>query len=438
MRPTRPLDLESVKGDVSGVWSGNDRDHINHIGNIICDANNLPAFSVRVVEIKRINEDPIKAKEFGPLTYVAWLGFTLSAMLLGLSIHLRDGMSIIATVLLSLLSSLIGLGNYWTLRLPKRKPVDQQQQDGRSWTFRPSKNKSKRKLEVKVNKGDATCEIAMAEQGDNAKKIEDHAPPGDIVIRYPKGSFLVVRCHEDVARELYFAPEEIEYLIEDAWIYRLLSLVGTMMLMGGVICLANARIESQIAWAGSYMLLGAAYWIVAALPQKVHWDTACYSVVSEALSDSVQYQKKNSFSKNKTYPYSKSKNFTEALWKAIVASKDASWVRREDHCPDTAVWDKWLHEARSCSREYMNPMDDDDFEKTGRRKDGHKTWQIPDWDPVGALRYLLKKEKEDKKPKPKLGLDAQNQVLQGVKNNQQNAQQNTQQDIQRVMHNETT
>jgi hypothetical protein len=35
MRPNRPLDLESAKGDVSGVWSGNDRDHINHIGNII-------------------------------------------------------------------------------------------------------------------------------------------------------------------------------------------------------------------------------------------------------------------------------------------------------------------------------------------------------------------------------------------------------------------
>ena len=35
MRPTRPLELESVKGSVSGVWSGNDRDHINHIGNII-------------------------------------------------------------------------------------------------------------------------------------------------------------------------------------------------------------------------------------------------------------------------------------------------------------------------------------------------------------------------------------------------------------------
>lgn len=35
MRPTRPLVLEAEKGNVSGVFSGNDRDHINYIGNII-------------------------------------------------------------------------------------------------------------------------------------------------------------------------------------------------------------------------------------------------------------------------------------------------------------------------------------------------------------------------------------------------------------------
>lgn len=35
MRPSRPLELEPVKGDVSGVWSGNDRGNINFIGNII-------------------------------------------------------------------------------------------------------------------------------------------------------------------------------------------------------------------------------------------------------------------------------------------------------------------------------------------------------------------------------------------------------------------
>ena len=325
-------------------------------------------------------------------------------------------MSIISTVLLSLLSSLIGFGNYWTLRLPKRKPMDQQKQDGRAWTMRPSKNKEATKHGIKETKGTAGCDIAMAEQGDQPKKVEDHAPPGDIVIRYPKGSFLVVRCHEDVARELYFAPEEIDYLIEDAWIYRLLSLVGTMMLMGGVICLANARIESQIAWAGSYMLLGAAYWIVAALPQKVHWDTSCYTVTSEALSDSVPHMKKNffsKFSKTKKYPYSKGKSFTDALWKAIVASKDATWVRREDHCPDTRVWDQWLHMARSCSREYMEPMNDADFKDFEMTNDGTTTWQIPKWDPVEHLQYLLK---EDKKPKERTGLEAQMPTLQEANN----------------------
>ncbi|KAH6641987.1 hypothetical protein C7974DRAFT_301350 [Boeremia exigua] len=349
MRPTRPLDLEPVRGDVSGVWSGNDRDHVNHIGNIICDSNNLPRHSVRVVTIARVTDDPIKAKPYGPLTYVAILGFALSAMLLGLSIYLRDGMSIIATALLSFLSSLIGLGNFWYLRLPKRKPAEE-------------------KPEV---------------------------PDGDVVIRYPKGNFLIVRCHEDVARELYFAPEEIEYLIEDAWIYRLLSLVGTMMLMGGVICLANARIESQLAWAGSYMLLGSAYWIVAALPGKVHWDTSCYKVTSEALSDYEMHTKGRFLSSiRKEYPYSKSKSFTEALWKAIVASKDATWVRRGDHCPETKAWDDWLSEAKNCSRDYS--MLEEKEKKEHERKNGLTIWEIPPWNPSVYFQSLMRAEDQRK------------------------------------------
>jgi hypothetical protein len=35
MRPTRPLVLEPVPGNVAGIFSGNYRDHINHIGNIV-------------------------------------------------------------------------------------------------------------------------------------------------------------------------------------------------------------------------------------------------------------------------------------------------------------------------------------------------------------------------------------------------------------------
>lgn len=35
MRPTRPIRLETQPGWVTGVWSGNHRDNINHIGNIV-------------------------------------------------------------------------------------------------------------------------------------------------------------------------------------------------------------------------------------------------------------------------------------------------------------------------------------------------------------------------------------------------------------------
>lgn len=35
MRPTRPLVLEPVAGHVAGIFSGNYRDNINHIGNIV-------------------------------------------------------------------------------------------------------------------------------------------------------------------------------------------------------------------------------------------------------------------------------------------------------------------------------------------------------------------------------------------------------------------
>jgi hypothetical protein len=261
------------------------------------------------------------------LTFVLFIGFGLSAGLLALSIQQKDGMSIVATCLLSLLSSLIGLANKWTLHLPRRK--------------------------VKEGK----------------------VPRGDVVIRYPKGSFLIVRCDEDVARELYFAPAEIDYLLKHAPAYRILSLIGTMMLMGGVICLANAQIQVQIAWAGSYMVLGSAYWIVAALPGKLHWDTSCYQVTNECLSDSNM--------EKKGYP-SENSTFTQALWKAIVVAKNTTWVNKSDACPDTNAWREWLNAARACSK---------DVRLAEKEKlDGVKTWDVPDWDPQLYLTELLNEQ----------------------------------------------
>jgi hypothetical protein len=311
------------------------------------DASNLPPHSVRVVNIEKITQNrPLKAKTVAPLTFVLFIGFSLSVLLLALSIWLRDGMSIISTVLLSLLSSLIGLGNKWKLELPKR-----------------NKNNSK-------------------------------VPGGDVVIRYPKGSFLVVRCNEDVARELYFAPEAITYLLQHGPAYRLLSLIGTVMLMGGVICLANARIESQMAWAGSYMLLGSSYWIVAALPGKMHWDTSAYKVTEECLSDS-NFDKKGFPSENET--------FTQALWKAIVVCKETHWVRISNACPDTPTWTDWLNMARACSKDVRCIEEKEKTEQLRviqQRKSGLekrdvkiKVWEVPDWKPQQYFIDLLE-EKE--------------------------------------------
>ncbi|KAF2797533.1 hypothetical protein K505DRAFT_269308 [Melanomma pulvis-pyrius CBS 109.77] len=329
MRPTRPIKLEPVPGRVTGVFSGNDRDSINHIGNIVCDASSLPAHSVRVVSIKRTSTNPLKAKTLAPLTVVLFLGFFLSAILLAVSIWHDDGMSIVAVVLLSLLSSLIGWGNKWTLELPKRK----------------------------VKKG--------------------YVPRGDVVIRYPKGSFLIVRCEEDVARELYFAPETIKYLLQHGPAYRILSLVGTMMLMGGVICLANAQIIPQIAWAGSYMLLGSSYWIVAALPGKLHWDHSCYTVENECLSDSDMDVK--------GWP-SENDTFTKALWTAIVVVKSTDWVLKSNACPDTEAWRDWLNAARAVAK---------DVRLAERpKKEGVKTWEVPDWDAQSHLATLLNEQAE--------------------------------------------
>jgi hypothetical protein len=280
---------------------------------------------------------PLKAKTVAPLTAVLFIGFFLSAILLGLSIWQDDGMSIVATILLSLLTSLIGLGNKWTLKLPKR----------------------------------------------DARTTGDKVPRGDVIIRYPKGSFLVVRCPEEIARELYFAPEAIEYLLKYGPAYRLLSLVGTMMLMGGVICLANAQIELQIAWAGSYMLLGSSYWIVAALPSKLHWDYSCYKVTNECLSDSDM--------DIKGYPSTK-ETFTQALWRAIAVSQSAKWVRINEACPKTEAWDAWLVEAnkqaksvREAPKGKLDPATNQPI----------KTWEIPKWNPQTYLKDLMAEKLED-------------------------------------------
>lgn len=317
-------------------------------------AADMPTFMVRCVEIKKKVERPatrmdtffrgqpvraktqspimaapsVKAKATGPLTWVTLLGCTISIVLFTISIAFGDGMSLLATVLLSLLSTLVGIGNKWSLKLPRRP------------------------------------------QGTKP-------PPGDVVIRYPNGSYLVVRCEEDVARELYFAPEEIEYNIKSPAVYRLISLVGTLMLMLGVIALANARLELQFAWAGAYIIINAAHWIAAAVPPRLHWDLTCYEITEQSVVGGP-----------------KSSNFTEALWKAILLTKSRRWVKNGNAAPQTSVWDDWLFEAEEQARTvgcHIGPLIEPEW--PGSRPDKGIVWDIPkDWNAKDAWNALSDKE----------------------------------------------
>lgn len=100
-------------------------------------------------------------------------------------------MSLLATLLLSATSTLAGITTKWTMPLPRRPPHD--------------------------------------------------PPPGDTVIRWPNGSWLIVKCDETLARELFFAPETIIYNLEGETHFMSLSLVGTLCLMVSVIALVNAH-----------------------------------------------------------------------------------------------------------------------------------------------------------------------------------------------------
>lgn len=280
----------------------------------------------------------VKTKATGPLTYVTLLGCLLSIALFIVSIVLGDGMSLLATILLSLLSTVVGISNKWTLKLPK--PAD-------------------------------------------GKK-----PAGDAVIRYPKGSYLVVKCEESVARELFFAPEEIEYNVASAATYRLISLLGTLMLMLGVIALANARLPLQFAWAGAYIIINIAQWISAAMPSEAHWDLSCYTLEEEGLSAGPH-----------------SGNFTEALWKAILLTKSIDWVTIGGAAPATEVWKAWLGEAWGRSLGVGS--------HTGKLQDplysrGHGSVHDDpkDWDPKGEWDLLNKQYLIESEEKQTRGLGA--------------------------------
>lgn len=337
----------------------------------------MPPFTVRCVHVQ-INEDlrgiPVSKSDIlfrgqpdvsgspeqhglplvglralGPLAWVTLFGFFISIALLIISIALGDGMSLIATILLSGLSTLVGISNKWELRLPRYH------------------------------------------------KPGSIPPPGDLVIRYPNKSFLIVFCEEEVARELFWGVDEIKYHIRNGTTYRMISLAGTLMLMLGVIVLSNAKLPLKFCWTGAYLVLNAAHWAAAALPQRLHWDFSRFKLEEQGIAGGPR---------NDTY--------MDAVGKAVIVTKSVEWLRLGRLVPFTRKWDEWLIEAERVANTVGNGpgIVEDPLWKHATDDGVGKVWDVPQaerwtarrtWDRINSGHDYLRGGRGDDSTEPVLG-----------------------------------
>lgn len=208
----------------------------------------------------------------------------------------------------------------------------------------------------------------------NDPKPDPNSPPGDVVIKYPQGAFIIVRCSEQTARYLYFNPSErCHYMVHSTAVYRGLSLISTLLLMAGVISLANAKIELQTAFAAAYMCINIFYWIGAALPPAHHWDLSRLKLTHVDLIGGQPPRD----AKIKDVP----QTYTEALWKTIAVTGTKTWLLTTGWAPKTEAWSEWLREAEDAAQ--AEPM-------MVSRYDRGEVWKIRNWDSRHVLSTILR------------------------------------------------
>lgn len=336
----RKYRLPTVDGIVAGAYSGLVKKEINFFTQLL-HPDPLEDYQVELVQVtrRRVPEGTKQPRSFGPrhgpLIWVSLGGCCMSVALIVLSAHYNDGFSMLATIMLSMVSSFVGFGTHWTL------------------VFQEPKITSDRKGAI---------------------------PRSDVIVKYPNGAIRVIRPESEQIARLYFQTEHAQYVIDDTP-YRTLALLSTIMLMAGVVSLANASNILQVAFAASYILLNGMYWAASALnPYKYHWQHA-YEVevlpieplqrqgtdgpvatgrVEEwkrklkqewhRLENAWVLSKRRDWAQKRAQTMFEpgARNFTSALWTAIVLTGTSRWLNEATAiAPVNVAWKEWLQEAES-------------------------------------------------------------------------------------------
>lgn len=231
-----------------------------------------------------------------PIHVVTVISFLVTLLIFVLTAYWRDGNALIATCIISVQASLVGYASWWKPQL----------------MVRPSPH------------------------GRN------DVPPGDMMIRTREGAFILVRCREEVARELYTGTEECQYHV-GATLYRFCMALGTVLLMIGVVLLGNTRFNAQALIAGSYIVLNGVYWLLGMLPKRLFWDLSRYDW-EDVTPEDAQNADVSTFRRSPRNEEDIA-SFTRTLWYAIRETGSTGWVGRSGAAPSTAQWRQWLKEA---------------------------------------------------------------------------------------------
>jgi len=264
MRPKRMPYVEDVS--VYGVQTGSKRDGLSFIPSLIHRIDGVPSYSVEVHTIdEKPGSPPVTYKTFAPLNLLAIGSCLLSVGLIVWSIVLHDSIAFIALLFMSTATSALGYASRWDRRLPQKRPT----------------------------------------------YFQDIIKRNDVVLRTRWGAFIVVRCSEKTAQELYWSPEECLYLSPN-WLSRLSGgVVGGLMAMTAVVLFANCSTWAMQAAIGtSYAFLNVSYWVVTVIPEAWSWNLNVYTIIRH--SDTVKY--------------SRTPSFVKAVSAAIKLTQSTAWV----------------------------------------------------------------------------------------------------------------
>lgn len=223
----------------------------------------------------------VPSRRSSPLNVLSVGSSALTMGLLIWAILIQDGVACIALATISLASSIVGYASWWSPMLMKRT------------------GKAK-------------------------------VPDGDIVVRTREGAFIVIKCDEDVARELYTGTESCQYKVKID-IYRMLVGIGTFLLMVAVVLMGNCGFTMQCAIGASYIVLNFLFWMAAIVNKLRFWNLSAYEYEPEGITPAFP----DAIHAHEEHIDGKEASFTRTMWYAIFETRKTGWVIKSDAAPST-------------------------------------------------------------------------------------------------------